>query len=129
MDSSAESFRRTRQIPTSFLWQNGKREPLRFSFSSKSGLSIPKSRDANLAEKYRRFEDGDLLFFHSTWYELGPDYDWITNPETGYRYSTQSHWTEIPDLDAKAGDIKYVWEKIQIRTLAVAHPIRLPFRS
>ncbi|NNE46942.1 MAG: alginate lyase family protein [Rhodothermales bacterium] len=82
-----------------------------FFFSSKSDLKIPKSRDPNLAEKYRRFEDGDLLFFHSTWYELGPDYDWITNPETGYRYSTQSHWTEIPDLDAEAGDIKYVWEK------------------
>jgi hypothetical protein len=41
---------------------------------------------------------------------VGRDYDWLTNPATGHRY-VLDHWTEIPDLSAKAGDIKYVWEK------------------
>ncbi|NNE36423.1 MAG: alginate lyase family protein, partial [Rhodothermales bacterium] len=82
-----------------------------FFFERKSSLGFPGTQDAGLAEQYQRFKKGDLRFFHSTWYSLGPDYDWITNPETGYQYSAQSHWTEIPDLNEKAGDIKYVWEK------------------
>ncbi|MBX9853871.1 MAG: heparinase II/III family protein, partial [Cytophagaceae bacterium] len=40
----------------------------------------------------------------------GINYDWVTNPQTGYRYDINKHWTEIETIDTKAGDIKYVWE-------------------
>jgi hypothetical protein len=42
---------------------------------------------------------------------LGKDFDWITNPESNYKYDSSKHWTEIADYSNKAGDIKYVWEK------------------
>ena len=54
---------------------------------------------------------GDVLFFYRTWKPLGLDYDWVTNPETGYRYNNKQHWTTIESLSQEAGDIKYVWEK------------------
>ena len=52
-----------------------------------------------------------FTFFSSTEYALGKDYDWITNPETGYKYNINTHWSEIEDFSKQAGDIKYVWEK------------------
>ncbi len=56
-------------------------------------------------------EGGIFTFFSSTEFNLGKDYDWITNPETGYQYDINKHWSEIADLSKEAGDIKYVWEK------------------
>lgn len=53
----------------------------------------------------------ECYFFSSFWIDLGRDYDWITNPETGYQYDIFQHWTEIEDISEKAGDIKFVWEK------------------
>src|SRR5690606_388307 len=43
--------------------------------------------------------------------ELGKDYDWLTNPDTGHRYEASKHWSEVQDIDPTVGDIKYVWEK------------------
>ncbi len=54
---------------------------------------------------------GYFNFFNADYIFLGPDYDWVTNPITNYKYSTKAHWTEIEDIDSNAGDIKYVWEK------------------
>ena len=42
---------------------------------------------------------------------MGSDYDWVTNPDTGYKYDKNKHWVDTPDFDAEKGDIKYVWEK------------------
>jgi hypothetical protein len=61
--------------------------------------------------KTEKMMAGFFEFFSSTEYNLGKTYDWITNPDTGFRYDATKHWTEINDYDPKAGDIKYVWEK------------------
>ena len=58
-----------------------------------------------------KFKQGVFTFFSSTEFNLGKNYDWITNPETGYQYDINKHWSEIEDLSQEAGDIKYVWEK------------------
>lgn len=64
-----------------------------------------------LESKTKKILEGDVLFFCSEWRSLGKDYDWVTNPDTGYRYDTKAHWSQINDFDPKFGDIKYVWEK------------------
>jgi len=54
---------------------------------------------------------GEIPFFSGRLISLGIDYDWITNPDTGYRYDATQHWSEVRDYDKNAGDIKFVWEK------------------
>ena len=58
-----------------------------------------------------KLKQGIFTFFSSTEFNLGKDFDWITNPDTGYKYDINKHWSEIQDLSKDAGDIKYVWEK------------------
>lgn len=76
-------------------------------------LNLPKEKikDELLEEKAIRIFNGEILFFNRTWKNLGLNYDWITNPDTNYKYDNSKHWTEINDFDSKSGDIKYVWEK------------------
>lgn len=74
-------------------------------------LPIPCVPSDELAAKSERILNGETLFFSSEWKQTGKDYDWITNPVTGYRYDISNHWSEVADLSKEAGDIKYVWEK------------------
>ena len=86
----------------------------KFFFESKESLPIfPISGKGklNLKEEFNLIKGGKLKFFSSTEFNLGKDYDWVTNPDTGYRYDKSIHWTKTPDFDMKKGDIKYVWEK------------------
>jgi hypothetical protein len=55
--------------------------------------------------------EGHIPFFSSLTYPLGVNYDWVTNPDNGYRYDIGRHWTDINDFSSEAGDIKFVWEK------------------
>lgn len=64
-----------------------------------------------ISEAANRILKGELKFFNSKWIDLGNNYDWITNPDTGYKYNIASHWLDINDYSKDAGDIKYVWEK------------------
>ena len=68
------------------------------------------SRPSVLPE-FASFLEGEILFFSAKKVALGKDYDWITNPDTGHRYNAAQHWSEVKDIDSKAGDIKFVWEK------------------
>lgn len=70
------------------------------------------SFEANpLSERIERMLRGEYCFFSTTWYDLTTGYDWVTNPDTGYRYDISKHWTEVEDYVKDAGDIKFVWEK------------------
>lgn len=62
-------------------------------------------------------EKGNFLFFSKVPYQLGKNFDGLTNPETGFRYDIRKHWSEIEDLSKEAGDIKYVWEKARFTFL------------
>jgi len=82
-----------------------------FFFQSGENLSFNKDPNKKLKEACHRILNGELQFFSYQYIKLGSDYDWITNPDTGYRYDITKHWTEINDYSKEAGDIKYVWEK------------------
>lgn len=61
-----------------------------------------------LASRVKAFQRNKILFFSSKYFTVQ---DWLTNPESGFRYDISKHWTEIPDFSTSTGDIKYVWEK------------------
>ncbi len=82
-----------------------------FFFIKKSSLQFAKSPSIQLKEWFENFKRGKLVFFSSTQYDLGKDYNWITNPDTNFQYDNNKHWTQIADYSKEAGDIKYVWEK------------------
>ncbi len=89
-------------------WKENKAQ---FFFSSKDSLKFPKQPDIELKETFSNINEGKFRLFSSILTDLGPDYDWVTNPDSGFRYDIKKHWTEIPDLSKEAGDIKFVWEK------------------
>lgn len=95
---SLEDFRKQK---SGFVIQE--RETLQFANSIEDISSL-----SSKAEKVLHHQ---TLFFSSEWKDLGAAYDWITNPDTGYRYDISKHWSDIPDMSAEAGDIKFVWEK------------------
>ena len=80
-------------------------------FQDRGTLTVPKVKSAQLKEKMKHILKGDVLFFSKSWKSLGLDYDWVTNPETGYHYDAKQHWTKVNDFSKEAGDIKFVWEK------------------
>lgn len=82
-----------------------------FFFSSREDLGVSKNPTEQLQQDCQRILRGDILFFSHEWMSLGLAYDWVTNPDTGFKYDVKRHWTEIEDIDKKAGDIKFTWEK------------------
>ena len=82
-----------------------------YFFDSRERVQIPRVSHLELKEKAQRMLKGDVLFFSKAWKPLGLDYDWVTNPETGFKYDNRVHWSKIESLSKEAGDIKFVWEK------------------
>jgi Heparinase II/III-like protein/Heparinase II/III N-terminus len=94
-----------KQYPTKAEWQHQKRA---FFVDDTKEMSINDIHLSDLREVVDKFRAGELKFFSAKYFKIT---DWLTNPETGYRYDATKHWIEIADLSAAAGDIKYVWEK------------------
>lgn len=82
-----------------------------FFFSNRKNIELTDTDSTVLSERVNRMKRGEYCFFSATWYNLGTDYDWMTNPDTNYKYNANVHWTEVEDIVPEAGDIKYVWEK------------------
>jgi hypothetical protein len=82
-----------------------------FFVKSKEELTFPKNKVETLKIEAESILKGDYLFFSSTKFTLGFDYDWVSNPETGFKYNISKHWSQINDYSTESGDIKYVWEK------------------
>lgn len=82
-----------------------------FFIKSKEELTFPKNKVETLKNEAESILNGDYLFFSSTKFTLGFDYDWVSNPDTGFKYDISKHWSEINDYSSESGDIKYVWEK------------------
>ena len=66
---------------------------------------------SKVTEDFKNLQAGKFSFFSSLNFNLGKNYDWVTNPDTNYKYNAQTHWSQINDFNKEAGDIKYVWEK------------------
>jgi len=82
-----------------------------FFFPDRESLTFPRDPKPGLKEAFNNINDGKLLLFNSILADLGKNYDWVTNPDSGHRYDITKHWTEIADYSKEAGDIKFVWEK------------------
>jgi hypothetical protein len=82
-----------------------------FFFQSREDLQFEKKPNDKLKEAFENTIKGKIQFFSSQYFDLGTDYDWVSNPETSYKYDISKHWTKINDFSQEAGDIKYVWEK------------------
>lgn len=89
-------------------WRN---EAGNFFVDGYLNLTEDKKDFSQLETAFKQLQDGKYSFFSSLNYDLGAGYDWVTNPDTGHRYSAQTHWSQINDYSKEAGDIKYVWEK------------------
>ncbi len=88
-----------------------KKQDAQFFFGSRESLTLSKDPQPELKEVYNNIKAGKFRLFNSLLTDLGKDYDWVTNPDSGFRYDIKKHWTEIADLSKEAGDIKFVWEK------------------
>jgi len=88
-----------------------KATPAKFFFASKRHLHVTKDPNPALRERFEQLKQGKLMLFNSVLKDLGKNYDWVTNPDSGFHYDVKKHWTEIPDYSKEAGDIKFVWEK------------------
>ena len=82
-----------------------------YFFDSRQDLQIPKDKSAELSDAMSHLIAGDVLFFNKAWRHLGMDYNWVTNPVSGYEYDIHQHWSKIETLSEEAGDIKFTWEK------------------
>jgi hypothetical protein len=83
------------------------------------GKNIPLTPipQASLKERVEAMKHGRFVLFSKTEYNLGVDYDWVTNPVTGYKYDVKEHWSTIADFSEESGDIKFVWEKARFAFL------------
>ncbi len=98
--------------PESFIsLADWKKLPARFFFADKESLTFAKNPNSKLKEKIDRMRTGDFQFFNAAYKNIGTGYDWLTNPDSGFRYEKNTHWLDVNDFSAAAGDIKYVWEK------------------
>ncbi|RTY86073.1 alginate lyase family protein [Flavobacterium sp. RSP15] len=91
--------------------QDWKKLDIPFIIKERESISFSKNPNGSLKDSVRKILNGEICFFSSEWKNLGLNYDWTTNPETGFKYDGTKHWSEINDFNSANGDIKYVWEK------------------
>ncbi|GAA0559839.1 alginate lyase family protein [Chitinophaga japonensis] len=91
--------------------------PVRFFFRDREDITVPKQRLPSLAERYQQIRRGQFTFFSGPVLDLSADGNWLRNPDTGYEYDADQHWTLINDYSREAGDIKFVWEKARFAYL------------
>ena len=76
-----------------------KRTAFPFFFHDRNDLHLSKQSNLVLEQEVKQIITGSIPYFSATWIQLGLDYDWITNPDTGYQYDVSKHWTEVEDID------------------------------
>lgn len=94
-----------RALPDLDVWR--KMPPVLF-FKTKEETQFLREPVPELASAAAKIRMGKISFFNGIEADTGKDYDWITDPVSGYRYPLV-HWSRIADLGEH--DIKYVWEK------------------
>ena len=88
-----------------------------FFFFGKNIHNLPKNKDESLKATFENIKKGTFTFFSKQQFDLGKDFDWMTNPVSKHKYEDTKHWSEIQDISAEAGDIKFVWEKARFSFL------------
>jgi hypothetical protein len=91
--------------------EDWKIQQVKFFFDHRSELKVSIEKNQILKQQAESILDGKYLYFGSVEYDLGVLSDWNTNPDTGYKFNVNKHWSDINDFSKEAGDIKFVWEK------------------
>lgn len=94
-----------------------KRELPPFFFVGKNIPNLQIQKSVYLQNQYVEISEGTFTFFGKLKYYLGNDYDWVTNPASGFKYDISQHWSSINELSEESGDIKFVWEKARFSFL------------
>lgn len=99
------------KLRTFFSLEDWRKESSPFFFQSAKDVPHSGIHSDYLASDFHRIIKGECQYFSSAWCDLRSDDDWVTNPDTGYKYDISKHWTEVEDIVREMGDIKYVWER------------------
>jgi hypothetical protein len=70
-----------------------------FFIDSVNKYSYSDSEKMQLGSEVQAIKDGKILFFTREWISLGIDYNWFTNPENGYQFDKNEHWTRVKDIN------------------------------
>ena len=79
-----------------------------FFFQNRGEVRVKKNPTDALKKNYDIIKSGHVKYFNKDWKKVE---DWTSNPDTGFQYDINRHWTEVEDLSKEAGDIKFVWER------------------
>lgn len=101
-------------LPTLEDWE---KSVAKYLFGNRTTVSVTRRPSAELKAAANKVLQGEVQFFSKEWEPLGLDWDYVTNPESGYRYDANKHWTKVNDYDEVAGDIKFVWEPSRFESL------------
>jgi hypothetical protein len=88
-----------------------RRNAANFFFEDRSKVILNHAVSEQLSKEFKEIEGGLYTFFSSLKFDIGKNYDWVTNPDTKFKYPISTHWSQVNDFNKEAGDIKYVWEK------------------
>lgn len=70
---------------------------------------------------------GQIRYYANNWKQVSSPPNWFLNPFNGAEYPNSNlHWSELPDFNPEAGDIKNIWEASRFEwlvTLARAYSI------
>ena len=81
------------------------------SLKNRKQFNLSQNELEILKKKVEKIKSGFFTYFNSIEFNIGVDYDCLTNPDNEYKYDINKHWSEIEDFSINKGDIKYVWEK------------------
>lgn len=81
-----------------------------FFFQGKNIPGLQVQRSEYLKNQFNEISEGTFTFFGKLKFHHGKDFDWVTNPVTGFKYDMNRHWSSINEFSEISGDIKFVWE-------------------
>jgi len=62
-----------------------------FFFHSREHIQLERKKNNALKEKVAELKNGVFTFFSSTKFNLGDDFDWVTNLNTNYQYNSNQY--------------------------------------
>ena len=81
-----------------------------FFISGKNNIAAPKTNDHLIKITAEQIFGGIYPYFQTSQFIANATNKWHFNPNSGYIYSADTHWSKLNDFSSKHGDIKFVWE-------------------
>lgn len=89
-----------------------------YFFHGKDIPDLKKQESEQLQNLFSEINEGTFTFFGKLKFQLGNDYDWLTNPVSNVKYDIKQHWSSINEMSEESGDIKFIWEKARFTFLS-----------